>query len=76
VVSVSTGGHIKSVAVTVIVEEIMKGFENMEYNAFGPQGSGKGTQAELLEKYGIEHLDMGQLLRERLKINQSQFGKQ
>jgi adenylate kinase len=31
----------------------------------GPQGSGKGTQAEkLAEKYKLEHIDMGKSLRE------------
>lgn len=31
----------------------------------GPQGSGKGTQAELLaKKYGLEHIDVGRFLRE------------
>jgi adenylate kinase len=30
----------------------------------GPQGSGKGTQADLLaEKYGLRHFEMGKLLR-------------
>ncbi len=30
----------------------------------GPQGSGKGTQADLLaEKYGLIHLEMGRILR-------------
>jgi adenylate kinase len=30
----------------------------------GPQGSGKGTQAEkLAEKFGLEHIDMGKFLR-------------
>jgi adenylate kinase len=32
---------------------------------FGPQGSGKGTQAErLAEKFAAEHIDMGKFLRE------------
>lgn len=31
----------------------------------GPQGSGKGTQAELISvKYGLEHVETGKLLRE------------
>lgn len=31
----------------------------------GPQGSGKGTQAEkLAEKFNLEHIDMGKFLRE------------
>ncbi|HCP08395.1 MAG TPA: adenylate kinase [Candidatus Moranbacteria bacterium] len=34
----------------------------------GPQGSGKGTQAELLaKKYNLEHIDMGKTLREVAK---------
>jgi adenylate kinase len=32
---------------------------------FGPQGSGKGTQADLLsEKYGLEHIETGRIFRE------------
>lgn len=31
----------------------------------GPQGSGKGTQAELLaEKFNLEHIEVGQMLRQ------------
>ena len=31
----------------------------------GPQGSGKGTQADLLsEKFQLEHVDMGKALRQ------------
>lgn len=38
----------------------------------GRPGSGKGTQADLLEeKFGFEHLSTGQLLRERTKKNDS-----
>lgn len=34
----------------------------------GPQGSGKGTQAKLLaEKYNLEHLNMGEVLRQIAK---------
>lgn len=34
----------------------------------GPQGSGKGTQAEMLaKKFGLEHIDMGKTLREAAK---------
>lgn len=36
----------------------------------GPQGCGKGTQAELLEKkYGLAVIDMGQILRSIAKSN-------
>lgn len=36
----------------------------------GPQGSGKGTQAELLaKKYSLEHIDMGKTLREIAKLD-------
>src|SRR6476619_7231437 len=36
----------------------------------GPQGSGKGTQAQLLaEKFGFVHMESGQLLREVAKTN-------
>jgi len=36
----------------------------------GPQGSGKGTQAEkLAEKFDLEHVDMGKFLREVAKQN-------
>lgn len=35
----------------------------------GPQGSGKGTQAELLaKKYNLEHIEMGRFLREVAKL--------
>ena len=34
----------------------------------GPQGSGKGTQAEMLaQKFSLEHIDMGKFLREVAK---------
>jgi adenylate kinase len=37
---------------------------------FGPQGSGKGTQADLLsEKFGFIHIEAGELLREVAKKN-------
>ena len=37
----------------------------MNIIVLGPQGSGKGTQAELLaKKYNLEHIDMGKSLRE------------
>jgi len=36
----------------------------------GPQGSGKGTQAEMLaEKYNLEHIEMGKFLRDVAKQN-------
>jgi len=36
----------------------------------GPQGSGKGTQAELLaQKFGLFHMESGQMLREMTKTN-------
>jgi len=36
----------------------------------GPQGSGKGTQAEMLaKKYNLEHIDMGKFLREVAKLD-------
>ncbi|MFZ2975734.1 MAG: nucleoside monophosphate kinase [Candidatus Moraniibacteriota bacterium] len=42
----------------------------------GPQGSGKGTQAEkLAQKFDLEHIDMGKFLREVAKLDTS-LGKQ
>ncbi|MCX6762398.1 MAG: nucleoside monophosphate kinase [Candidatus Moranbacteria bacterium] len=42
----------------------------MNIIVLGPQGSGKGTQAEkLAEKYNLEHIDMGRSLREVAKQN-------
>jgi len=42
----------------------------------GPQGSGKGTQAEMLaKKYNLEHIDMGKFLREVAKKD-SPLGKE
>jgi adenylate kinase len=36
----------------------------------GPQGSGKGTQARMLaEKFNLEHIEMGKLLREIAKLD-------
>jgi len=40
----------------------------MNLIVLGPQGSGKGTQAEMLaKKYDLEHIDMGKSLREVAK---------
>lgn len=40
----------------------------MNLIVLGPQGSGKGTQAEMLaKKYNLEHIDMGKFLREVAK---------
>ncbi len=37
---------------------------------FGPQGSGKGTQAEkLADKFDAEHIDMGKFLREVARLD-------
>ena len=39
---------------------------------FGPQGSGKGTQADIIaEKYGLYHLSMGDELRREIKRSTS-----
>ncbi|MDD5071754.1 MAG: adenylate kinase [Patescibacteria group bacterium] len=41
----------------------------------GPQGSGKGTQAEILaQKLGIPHISTGEIFRENIK-NQTELGK-
>lgn len=43
---------------------------------FGPQGSGKGTQADLLsEKYNLQHIETGQIFRE-IAREDSFLGKQ
>lgn len=48
----------------------------MNLIVLGPQGSGKGTQAEMLaKKYNLEHIDMGKSLREVAKLN-SPLGKE
>ncbi len=42
---------------------------------FGPQGSGKGTQAKILaEKLGIPHVSTGDIFREQIK-SQTELGK-
>jgi len=49
--------------------------ENMKLLILGPQGSGKGTQAELISKeYNLLHIDMGSSLRERQKTD-DELGK-
>lgn len=43
---------------------------SMNIIILGPQGSGKGTQAELLaQKFNLEHIDMGGTLRELAKMD-------
>lgn len=43
---------------------------SMDIVILGPQGSGKGTQAELIaKKYGLEHIDMGKTLRRIAKLD-------
>lgn len=42
----------------------------------GPQGSGKGTQAEkIAESFGLEHIDMGKFLREVAQLP-TELGKE
>ncbi len=42
---------------------------------FGPQGSGKGTQADVLaEKFGIPHISTGEIFRENIK-NKTELGQ-
>lgn len=42
----------------------------MNIIVLGPQGSGKGTQADLMaEKFDLEHIDMGKTLREVAKMD-------
>lgn len=48
----------------------MKVLANMNILLIGPQGSGKGTQAEkLVEKSGLFYIEMGGILREAAKAN-------
>ena len=47
----------------------------MKLIVIGPQGSGKGTQAERLAKhYKVPHIDVGELLREHVEL-QTSIGK-
>ena len=42
----------------------------MNLIVLGPQGSGKGTQAEMLaKKFDLEHIDIGKTLREVADID-------
>ena len=42
---------------------------------FGAPGSGKGTQSEkLIERYGLQHISTGDLLRSEIKAN-SELGQ-
>lgn len=48
----------------------------MNFVVLGPQGSGKGTQAEkLAQKFNLEHIDMGKFLREVAVLDTS-LGKE
>lgn len=43
---------------------------SMNLIILGQQGSGKGTQAEMLaQKYNLEHIDMGKTLRQAAKLD-------
>ncbi len=43
---------------------------SMNIIILGPQGSGKGTQAEMLaQKFSLDHVDMGKFLREVAKLD-------
>ena len=54
----------------------MKASKFMNIIILGPQGSGKGTQAEMLaKKFGWEHIDMGKFLREAAKMD-TELGKE
>ena len=42
---------------------------------FGAPGGGKGTQSEkLIEKYGLQHIATGEVLRDHIK-RQTEIGK-
>jgi len=41
---------------------------------FGAPGSGKGTQSELIIKYGLDHISTGDVLRSEMK-NETELGK-
>ncbi|MBU4332707.1 nucleoside monophosphate kinase, partial [Patescibacteria group bacterium] len=42
---------------------------------FGPQGSGKGTQADILaEKFGMPHISTGEIFRQEIKEH-TEIGK-
>lgn len=46
-------------------------------NFFSVLGSGKGTQCEkIVQKYGYTHLSSGDLLREKVKSNSDDLGKE
>ena len=46
----------------------------MKLILFGPPGAGKGTQASFIkEKYGVEHISTGDVLREAVK-NETELG--
>ncbi len=48
--------------------------ETMRLILFGPPGAGKGTQADFIrEKYGVEHISTGDVLREAMK-NETKVG--
>ncbi len=49
--------------------------KNLNLIIFGPPGAGKGTQAEkLVEKFGVQHVSTGDMLREAV-AKQTELGK-